>query len=496
MNFRKLLATANVVLSLAIFGFLAVAANATESSKNIETLIATQKWQEASRAIFREAGTVSPRDLSVATNLAKAGFLGDAIASAQLQFPVVRTPVLLDIAKNAPSLSHAKKDELVEMAIENSRIDSGQNYLRSGDLALLSFVFMEMEKESKAKAIYEEAMSVAGKGLSEKGNGGYRRISEVLATADLKLVRDWMIFPMMKLVDNAPDPFNAAFTYLDLARLQYRLNRREAAIRLLDSGMAAAKKLGNSVLEETAVDGLTRFALEIGEVEFAKRYGNRNRLLPSYVIFEAERGNRAEAIALASRLQNTLYVGWKSETQSSLVSNAVKRKNLDDAVFYAERLTDGPTSIEMKAWTQIAELQISVGQRKAAQASYVRARDSLKKKSEHEYYYFEVIATLALGKSMFQNGFIEDGHSLISAAVQQMKTIPSRRIDDLISFKSKIAIALGSMGRTSEATNLLSDAYREAHAFPQDKLFAQMTQGSLLSEIALAAAMMPAAKRK
>lgn len=496
MKFRESLATLCSVLPLVAYGLWTTPAQATEAQKNIESLIAAHKWMEASHSIFREASAVDPKELSIAKNLAKAGFLGDAISSAQLQFPVVRTPLLVEISKTAPSLSHARKIELVGMAFENSRTDSGQNYLRSGDLALLSFVLMEADQELKAKSTYEEAISVATKGLNEKGSGGYRRISELLAAADLKLVRDWMIAPLIKLIDSTPDPFNAAFTYLDLARLQHRLNQRDAAKGMLSAGVTAAGKINASVSKLAAVDQLTEFSLEMGEIEFAERYGNRNRLLPSYVLFEAERGNRQKALELISQLQNGLYVGRKSETQSRLVSNAVKRRDLDAAVFYAERLTGCPPSVEATAWTHIAELQVTQGQREKAQTSYARARDSMREKREHEYFSFEILATLALGKSMFQNGFVQDGHRVISETIQQMRTIPRRRIEDLISVQAKIAMALGSMGRTTEATNLVSEAYHEAHVFPQDKLFAQMTQARLLSEIALVTAMLKIEKIK
>ncbi len=217
-------------------------------------------------------------------------------------------------------------------------------------------------------------------------------------------------------------------------------------------------------------------------------YGDQKQLIASNALYESAKGNRREALAFTSKLGNGMYVGWRTETQAKLISNAIKRHDVDSAIFYAEQFSDLLLSKKMKAWTQIAELQTSQGDRKAATLSFTKAINTFGQKTESEYFNFEIMAELALGKSLIQNGLNTEGNQVFSSAIHHSRTIPRRRMQDRISIKVNIANALNLVKRTAEAKKLIADAYLEAHNFPQDQQFVKMHQASLLSEIALAAA--------
>lgn len=101
-------------------------AETKESSQSVEALMVNQKWTQASRAIFKEAIAADPKDSSIAVKQAQAGFLEEAITNAKLQFPVQKTPLFLKIAKLTPHISQAKKQELIQLAIESSSVDAGK----------------------------------------------------------------------------------------------------------------------------------------------------------------------------------------------------------------------------------------------------------------------------------------------------------------------------------------------------------------------------------
>lgn len=481
---------AHVAMALALNCLVIIQGHTKENAKDIESLIEARNWKDTSRSIFLEAQNVNPREWSIAVNQAKSGFIDDAIASAQLMFPVSRSMLLLEVSQSAPTLPLSRQKELVHAALKNAKGDTGSDYHRSGDLAAICLIYVAWGMDSAAQAIYGEALSAAEKGFVQQGNGGYRRISEELLKVDVQLVREWMLDPLLKRIANTSDPLNLVFTYRDLAQLEYRMGKKSDAIGLLNQGISASTKMEAGNLKAAAVGGLANLAIEIGEIGFAERYGEQRQLLPSYAIYKAATGSHSEALALISKLKNGFYVDHKTEVQSKIVSDAVRRGDINSAIFYAERLSECPASIEMSLWTQIAALQATNGDKKSARASYTRAEELLRKKKESEYYSQEIAATVTLGESMFKNGFRDDGSKIVSAAVRQIQTIPSRRAQDRISTRARTAPILTVIGKHAAATDLLLEAYWMAHDYPESNSTAKMEKAALLSEIGIAAGKM------
>lgn len=486
MRFSDRLTVVHVAILLAAsFVLIPIPGHTEETPAGIENLIKAQKWTEVSRALFLEAQRVDPREWSIAVNQAKSGFVDDALASAQLMHPISRSALLLEIVRSAPSLSISRQKEVVQLAWDHAKGNTQSEYHRSGDLTAISLMYVAWGIEARAQTIYRDALAAAEKGLSEASNGGYRRITEELLRPDVSSLREWMFEPLLTRVERTPDLFGAVFAYRDLAKIRYRMGKTAEAMNLLNDGVAASNDMKEGVSKKIAVQALASLAIEMGEIDFAKRHGDQIQLIPEYALYEAARGNQAKALALISGVADTLYVNHRTGTLSRMASDAVRRKDLQSATFYAERL---PISWdEMKAWTQIAEVQAANGDRASARASYAKADGALKKRTGTEYYYADVWATVALGESMAQNGFRDDGNQIVAGAIQQVETIPRRRFEDRISALTLVAPALISIGKTVEGTTMLLEAYREAHDYPESDTMAKLKKAGQLSAIGMAA---------
>lgn len=464
-------------------------ANASEKTVSVERLIAGHKWHQASRSVLLEAHAIDSKEWSVAGNQAKAGFVDDALFTAASMFPTSRTALLIDIANSAPRLTEEKKSEILQLALNNARHDIGQNYLRSGALIEISLAYLAAGDDALARTLFDESVLAATKGLNESG-GGYRRITEELAKSELRQFNGFAFDSLVLQIAKSPDYLDAAFAYLDMAKFYAALSDRKKSKQLLQLAIESSKTWwGKTNLpKKAAVDAITRFAFESGEIDFAEKYGDRGQLLPNHAILAASQGKHTEAIALVQKLSVGMYVDYQSSTMARIFSDAIRRRDLDAAVFYAERTLKGNTVTKISQWRQIAELQNTFGAKPAAKTSYERAASAFKEKLEHEYFDSEIKATLELGGSMIRSGFNAEGRTVIASTTSQLRTIPDRRLEDRIKTQISVALALCCIGKAAECTEMLLAAYRATNSDSKVKLRSQSERASVLSAIGLALA--------
>ena len=468
---------------------LSFATSAAETTANAERLISVHRWNQAARVVLLEAYASDNKAWSVAENQAKAGFADDALISAASMFPTSRTALFLGIANSAPQLNKEQKAAILKMALKNAHDDNGYDYLRSGDLIQVSLAYLSAGNDVLARTLFEESLVVATKGLSESG-GGYRRITEELAKSEIRQFNGWTFEPLVSQIAKSPDYLDAAFAYLDMAKFYAALNDRKKSKQLLQLAIESTQTWwGKTNLKKrVAVDAITRFAFDSGEVDFAQRHGDRDQLLPNYAILAASQGKHAEALALIQKLSSGMYINYQASTIAKIFSNAIERRDLNAALLYAERAPRGNTVTKISQWTQIAELHNSFGDTTAAKTSYERAASAFKEKLEHEYFDSEIKATLNLGKSMIKSGLDTEGRTVIASTAAQLQTMPDRRLEGRISTQISVAQALCSIGKTEKCTEMLLAAYRAANSAAKEKMISQSKHASVLSAMGLALA--------
>lgn len=238
---------------------------AEQAPSNVEALISSNRWKEASRAIFLEAKSANKFEWSTPAGQAKAGFLDDALDTIAGMHPNMQPGALLALVADVPSIPPKQAVELVQRALVLARARSGKsaNNPKSGELARAALFYSGYGAESDALSIFEEALKAAESGATEEGSDGYRQISEALAN-NPKGSQDWMVVLVAKCLQRQGKTDNSAFAYRDLAQVAARHAKYQIASELIESGTSAAKAIGQDSTRKLALEGLTKVAVEAG----------------------------------------------------------------------------------------------------------------------------------------------------------------------------------------------------------------------------------------
>ena len=161
---------------------------------SVESLLKNNKWEEAARAIFLEAKSISPLEWTIPALLASSGFLKDALEAIADMHPNAQPRALLTLVDETSPISQEKKNELVQLALGTvrKRPSDSSNYLKSGEFAQVAIFYSRAGSDDKARTIFDEALKAAESGLSEKDSGGYRQITNAMVSAPSGN-RDWMV---------------------------------------------------------------------------------------------------------------------------------------------------------------------------------------------------------------------------------------------------------------------------------------------------------------
>lgn len=277
---------------------------AEQIPSNVEALIASNRWKEASRKIFQEAKFSDKYEWSIPAGQANAGYLEDALDTISGIHENTQPDALLTLVADVPSIPPKRSAELVRQALNLSRAKSGKfsNYLKSGELAKVALYYSAHGSALDARAIFAEALRAAESGAAEEGSGGYRRVSEVLVR-DPKGSQDWMVVLVAKDLQRQEKTANTAFSYRDLAQVAGRLANIQMASKLIEAGISAAQSINQDLMRKSALEGLGNVAFEVG-------YTKSVSVLSPYTqaVQEARSGNLQRALAMASGLSTNLYV--------------------------------------------------------------------------------------------------------------------------------------------------------------------------------------------
>lgn len=434
---------------------------AEQAPSNVETLISGNRWKEASRAMLLEAQSANKFEGSIPAGQARAGFLDDALDTIAGIHPNMQPGALLALVADVPSIPPKRSVELVQRALELARTMSGKsaNYLKSGELAKVALFYSGHGEESDARAIFEEALRAAESGATEEGSGGYRQISEALVR-DPKGSQDWMVMLVAKHLQRQGRTANSAFAYRDLAQVAVRHPKSQMPSELIESGISAAKAIKQDSMRKSALEGLANVAVEAG---YTKRLPENSPY--TQAVQEARSSNPQKALAIASGLSQNLYVDQGQEAHRRVFDDAVKRDDLNTALYFAEHPVRPVSWIQANAWRQIAELQAKKGERQDAANSYLRASRAISDSPEAVRYLEEVKSTLSLGTSMHQNGFEAEGRKATLDALAMIDLIPERRTVDRVRAVTLTAEILWRYGMHSEAKQQALRAYRAASGY-------------------------------
>jgi hypothetical protein len=452
-------------LIFACAALLAFQAAAKTNASDIESLIARDRWKEATRAIYLEARDSDPNVYKLSSAQARAGFMDDALDTIETMYRSGRSSELLSLARDIPSIPPENKKDLVQRSLDAARWTSG-NYVKSGNLAELALFHSRQGLNLEAQSIFNEALFAANKGLEEEGNGGYQRITEAMKNAPPEAIKDWMFQEIRQHLDKAKDPLSRTFACVDLAATAARLGRRDLTSDFVECGVAESRKIDRPSPRESALQDLGLAAEKVG-------YWNRRLLLPPYAlaIREAAGGNVQEAHSIVSRLRQNLYVDHGAEAYEKVFDDAIKRNDLRTAIYFAERPVRNIGANIAGAWQKIAEKQAEQGDNQMAAESYRKAAAALlEDRAEFHRYPFEVRRAIHLGESMRRNGMGDEGRRIILQVPPMIFKIRAQNIDGRIESITAASEAFWRLGMRVEAKKMLLEGYRSAHSYDVSRL--------------------------
>lgn len=468
---------------------------AAQAPSNVESLIRGNQWKEVSRAMFLEAWEADGSVL-LPVEQAKAGFLDDALSLIDKMHLNTQPDILIRVA-DAPSIPSKRSFELAQQSLDLARTKSWEssNYLRSGTLAKIALFYSRNGVESDARTVFEEALQAAEKGVTEKGSGGYGRISQAMVD-DPKKSKDWMVklvaqrihqqgrtlnssftldlVELAKRFYREESTFESAFTYIDLAEVAAQLSQKSLAIELIQSGISAAKYIKRDSVQESAFEKLVNVARKVGYTT-----GLPDRSPYNQAIEEVRAGNPKKALAIASSLSENLYVDHGKAAYMLMFDDAMMRGDLNTALYLAEHPVRLAQWTQADVWRQIAELQATRGSKQDAAASYLRASKAISDSNEAVRYFEAVKGMLSIGESMRQHGFEAEGRKTSLDAQELIRFISGRRIDDKIRASILTAETLWRYDMHSEAKQLILRAYSDLH----ENIESKTEKGYLLSQL-------------
>lgn len=434
---------------------------AEPAPSNVESLIRGNNWKDASRAIFLEARSANKFEGAIPSGQAKAGFLDDALDTIAGMHANTQPSALVALVADVPSIPPTQAAEIVQRAFDTARKISGKhaNYLKSGELARVALYYSRRGAESNARAVFEEALRAAESGITEEGSGGYQQVTFAMLQ-EPKGCQDWMVLLVAKHLQREGKTANAAFAYRDMAQVAVRLTKNELASELIELGISAAKAIDQASMRKSALEGLASVAVEAGYTKWLPEKSPYTQ-----AIQEARSGNPQKALAIAAGLSQNLYVDHGQQAHRSVFDDAVKRDDLNTAIYFAEHPVRPVSWVQANTWQQVAELQAKRGVQKDALNSYRRAAQAISNSPEATRYFEEIKATVALAASLRQNGFEAEGQKATLDALAMLELIPERRTADRVKAATLIADSLWRYGMHSEAKQQILRAYSVASGY-------------------------------
>lgn len=462
-------------------------------------MVSEDRWKDAARAMYRQAVEFYPNESGLPLSQARAGFLDDALDTVGRRYPNYRSAGYLEIVRDASTPPWEKETTLLEQAANAARADGPgyPPYFRSGDLTMLALHYAQQGKADTAADLYAEALDTASLGLDEKGNGGYRKITEVLRGAARGIVSDVMFEQLRPLLNNDRDPQNRTFACVDMAWAAERQGRHELAKAFIDCGIDASTRLNNRGQRDSALEQMGIVAVKAGLPTNGLDASAKVRALR-----EAHAGNIERAYALVASQGENLYVDFAMDSYNAVVNDALARGDMATALHFAQRPLKPISWTNAATWQKIAEKQAERGEKQQAHESFRKAAAALLGQDmSYERYAAHVTRMLDLSVSMQLHGLEAEGKRLLLQAPPMLVKISPRRVDDRIEAAVATAQALWRIGMMEMAKQLLVDAYRDASAYDESSIGDRSTKARHLrivgdTAVLFAAFPIPAEQRR
>ncbi|MFZ6044949.1 tetratricopeptide repeat protein [Pseudomonas sp. CR3202] len=440
------------IIAIALLG-LCLNDSVWAGKSSVESLVNEGKWRNASRNLFLEARRISPRLWGLAREQALAGFVADAVETAEAKPVGMRPVILLEVAEKAPDLDDSERLHLLQRALSYAR------QTEVGRLALtsISMAYLQLGYEEDARRVYEEALTSAA-----KLPGIHRRMADDLVMKEDVRLQAWMLHPLVASLDKMSDAEEVAHTCAALARLQIRAGLPEAALQTVQTGFTAAQRIARVPARRIANKRLAQVAIELGDMDAARQYGSDEVLAPDYAIHAAALGYHEEALAIIADLNANLYVDYRSETLGTIISGALKRGDVEAARIFIGQLPEGHHRLRAQSWTHLAESELAGGNRSGAEAAYKAAWSQYAHSFHDSVYAWDIDVLIELARSLRRSGFTDSAGTIADALPSFVDRISSRRIADRIKAEAAVATLYAERDQPRQASAAFLSAYQRA----------------------------------
>lgn len=450
---------------------------ADAAASGVDKLLAANKWKEAAQAIFLEANATDRYESAVIVGQAKGGFVKDALESISRTPPNNWSWHFLSLANDASAISQDMRSHFVQKSLDAARNQTGDsvNYVKSYSLISIALYLSKNGANNEARAIFSEALATAENGLTEKGSGGFRNITEAMKGASPEAVRDWMLAPLKEKIDKTTESENQAFACIDMVSVSGGLGKTEQASAFIECAKKAIGKVNDRSKRKLADERLAVAAQSAGVI-FAGVSAS-----PYYeAIEEARSGNAKKSYDIVTGLNSNLYVDHRVSAFNEVLNDALTRNDLKTAHFFAQRPLRKGVSQEVGVWQKIAEKEVALGDRKSAGESYARAASALER-IDSRYYVADALIFLHLADSMIRNGLEDEGRQVTLSSLPLFEGLADkRRKDDLVNASVAEATSLWKIGMRPEAKTFLRQAYQLASTYDVSKVSSASSEKSRL----------------
>lgn len=452
------------------------------STTNAQKFIAEDEWLKLARQIFIEARSTYKSEPNIVIGQAKAGFIKDVLETIKGLDPVSQSHHLISLLRNATLLPKEQRDEITHKAIKSARentYNTATHNLKSGELINIALYYSSQGDDNHSKKLFYEAVKEAEAGLSEAGGNSYRRITDRINQAPIEEIKPWMLEIIRTNFRKTKKARDLAYTCLDMAEIAWKINVLTQSRMYMKCASSAIKNIKDSKIRKRTIKKLER-------TEDVISYSNTSEAGSSIsmAIRHARSGNINKSYKIVSKLKQNLYVDHKLTAYKRVFNDAIKRKDLKAAKYFAERPVRKLPYLTISIWTILAKKQLEMGDKKSALTSHKKASYAIDKiKISPIIYYSHIKSILQFSESMFQHGFEKEGRQSLLLAQRLLDKIAKKRLDIRIKASILVSEALWQNKLQNEAKILFKIAYEYTHLYDTNKRYRVMNKARFLSAI-------------
>ncbi|MCC6076503.1 hypothetical protein ACFPTX_02110 [Pseudomonas sp. GCM10022188] len=409
--------------------------DALAQTPGIDELVARGQWREAALAAFSKAENADPKALELPRSRAQVGFATEAIEAAMRLEPTFRDWAFIEIGRQAPDMAAEERMALLKRAEEAAWLSASPPL----ELPLISARYLQLGNETEARRVYEQALQ-----LADANPGEYRRLVETFDEKEDLPIKPWFTEPLAERIGKMPDAFQAAFTYRALSQLQRRSGNAQAARAALVQGFKVARSI-DSGMQNVALQALGETAIETGELDLARKFGDPDRLAPAYAKQAARTGDYARAMQMISGFNANLYVDHRTSTIWAITMEAIERKDLPTARRFLAEMPEWDWRSRARGLTGIGRVERERGNLPEALKTYDAALAPYLGAPQHAISDYDIAALTDLAEELLTMGDTARAHKVSERLDGLIASIPPTRHKEIIRAEALAAELCGKL---------------------------------------------------